>query len=39
MRNEVKSSYNLETDGILIGYINTKGEYVILKATSAGPKL
>lgn len=38
MKNEVKSSYNLETGGILIGYINTKGEYVILRASSAGPK-
>jgi len=38
MKEEVKSTKNLETGGVLVGHINKHGEFVIRKATVPGPK-
>ena len=38
MKEEVKSTKNLETGGVLVGHINKNGEFVIRKATVPGPK-
>lgn len=38
IKDEVKESKNLETGGVLIGYINESGEFFIEKVTKPGPK-
>ncbi|MDD5013760.1 MAG: ThiF family adenylyltransferase [Atribacterota bacterium] len=38
MKEEVKSTKDLETGGVLVGHINKNGEFVIRKATLPGPK-
>jgi len=37
IKNAAKSSCNLETGGILIGHITEDGDYMITRATGAGP--
>ena len=37
IKKEASESENIETGGLLIGYINRKGTYIILRATKPGP--